>query len=107
MFENKIDDIGKTIKIAAKSNIHIEEFSALYETLNSFLVNNYGQTEKAMLCITNEIDRIISSKNMTLIKLMKYVLKSEYELRSELENTTESERVFNVSLKKLYNFEIK
>lgn len=107
MFENKIDDIGKTIKIAEKSNIHIEEFSALYETLNSFLVNNYGQTEKAMLCITNEIDRIISSKNMTLIKLMKYVLKSEYELRSELENTTESERVFNVSLKKLYNFEIK
>ena len=107
MFENKIDDIGKTIAKAEKSNIHIEEFSALYETLNSFLVNNYGQTERAMLCIENEIERILLTKNISYIKLMKYVLKSEFELRSEMENTAESDRVFLTTLKKLYNFEIK
>ena len=107
IFENKTSEIIRLLELTEKLNIHIEDFSSAYNTLYSFMVNDYQQMENASLILSEEIGRIIKTKNIAKIKLMKYITKNEFE-SGEFENSSiESNRNFGISLKKLHNFEIK
>ena len=107
IFKNKTSEIIHLLEYSDKLDIHIENFSSAYNTLYSFLVNDYNQSENASLILGEEIGRIIKTKNIPKIKLMKFITKTDFESGEYDQTIIESYRNFGISLKKLHNFEIK